>query len=81
MVENNGRVPPTIKNVAIRASGWLIKHPALDFGSGHDLAVHGMEPHVRLCAGSVEPARDSLSPSFSLPLPHSHVHVLSQTLF
>ena len=42
-----------------------VKHPALDFGSGHDLTVCEFEPHVGLCADSVEPAWDSLSPSLS----------------
>ena len=40
-----------------------VKHLTLDFGSGHDLTVHGFEPHV-----SMEPAWDSLSPSLSAPL-------------
>ena len=39
-----------------------VKRPALDFSSGHDLAVHEIKPHVRLCTGSLEPAWDSLSP-------------------
>ena len=26
-----------------------LKHPTLDFGSGHDLTVPGIEPHVGLC--------------------------------
>ena len=30
--------------------GW-----ASNFGSGHDLAVHGFEPRVGLCADSSEP--------------------------
>ena len=47
-----------------------VKHLTLDFGSGHDLIVCGLEPHPGLCAESVEPAWDSLSPS--LPLLHSH---------
>ena len=33
----------------------------LDFGSGHDLTVRELEPHIRSCADSVEPAWDSLS--------------------
>ena len=45
-----------------------VKRPALDFGSGHDLTFLGIEPCVGLCAVSVEPAWDSLSPP-SLPLP------------
>ena len=39
-----------------------IKHPTLDFGSGH-LMVPEMKPHARLCTDSEEPAWDSLSPS------------------
>ena len=34
----------------------LVKHPTLDFGSGHDLTVHGIELHVGLCDDSTEPA-------------------------
>ena len=45
----------------------LVKHPTLDFGSGHDLAVHEIKPCIRLCADSVEPAWDSLSPPLSVP--------------
>ena len=33
-----------------------VKHPALDFGSGHDLTVRGLEPCIEFCAGSVGPA-------------------------
>ena len=40
-----------------------VRHPTLDLSSGHDLKVHGFEPHVGLCSGSVEPVWDSLSPS------------------
>ena len=46
-----------------------VKHPPLDFGSGHDLRVHGIEPHVGHCVDGVEPAWDSLSPSlYAFPL-------------
>ena len=38
-----------------------VKDPTLDFSSGHDPTVHGIEPHVRLCTDSKEPAWDSLS--------------------
>ena len=31
-----------------------VKHPALDFGSGHDLMVHEFEPHIRASAVSKE---------------------------
>ena len=36
-----------------------VKHLTLDFGSGHDLAVRGIEPR-RLCTDSTEPTWDSL---------------------
>ena len=49
----------------------LVKHLALGLGSGHDLAIHGLEPLIRLCTDSVD--RDSLS----LPLPHLCVCSLS----
>ena len=42
----------------------LVTCPTLDFGSGCDFMVQGFEPHVGLCAGSVEPALGFLSPSF-----------------
>ena len=42
-----------------------VKCLALDFSSGHDLMVRGIEPCVELCADSEEPAWDSLSPSLS----------------
>ena len=48
-----------------------VKRPTLDFGSGHDLTVHGMEPHIELHADSAEPTWDSLAPSLSAPLPRS----------
>ena len=50
-----------------------VKHLTLDLGSGHDLTVREMEPHVGLCADSVEPAWISLSPLLSAPprLTHS----------
>ena len=51
----------------------LVKCQTLDFGCGHDLTVGGIEPRVRLCVGSREPAWDSLS----LPLPDSHTHARS----
>ena len=41
-----------------------VKHLTLGFSSGHDLMVRGFKPRVGLCADSVEPAWDSLSPSF-----------------
>ena len=50
-----------------------VEHPTLDFGSGHDLMVHGTESPVGLCADSMEPAWDSLSLLLS-PNPPLHVH-------
>ena len=40
--------------------------------------LHGFDPHIRLCTGSVEPDWDSLSLPLSLPLPHSCALSLSQ---
>ena len=48
-----------------------VKHAALDFGSGRDLPVRGLEPHPGLCADGAEPAWGSLSLPLSLPLPCS----------
>ena len=45
----------------------LVKQLGLDFGSGHDLAVPEFEPLISVCADSMEPAWDSLSPSLSPP--------------
>ena len=47
-----------------------VKGLTLDFGSGHDLTVCGIEPCIRFCAESAEPASDSLSPSLSEPPLH-----------
>ena len=48
-----------------------VKHPTLDFGSGHDLSVCGFKPHIGLRADSTESDGDSLSPSLSVPLAFS----------
>ena len=54
-----------------------------DFGSGQDLAVRGLEPHVRLCADSSEPGTCfgfcislslPLASALSLSLSHTHKH-------
>ena len=45
----------------------LVKCLTLNFGSGHDLMVGGMEPRVRLYTDSMEPAWDSLSLFLSAP--------------
>ena len=55
-----------------------VKQPTLDFGSGCDLMVREIEPHVGLCANSVEPAWDSLSLSFSLSPSPAHIPFISQ---
>ena len=45
-----------------------VKPPALDFGSGHHLAVRGIKPRVvGLFADSTEPTWDYLYPSLSAP--------------
>ena len=48
-----------------------VKHPTLDFGSGHDCMVCGIEPCIGLCIDSREPAWDSLLSSFSASSPDS----------
>ena len=54
----------------LRCLGDLVsKYLALSFGSGHEIMVHGIEPCVKLCDDSMEPALDSLSLPLSLPLP------------
>ena len=53
---------------------WVVqsvKHLTLSFISGHDLMVHGIEPHVGICADSEEPAWNFLSPSLSASPPCS----------
>ena len=45
-----------------------VERGTLDFHSGHDFTVGGMEPHLGLLADSVESAWDSLSLSLSLSL-------------
>ena len=45
-----------------------VRQPTLDFGSGHDITVLGIEAHVGLCAVHAEPALGSLSPSLPLSL-------------
>ena len=34
---------------------WVAQLVEFDFGSGHDLMVHGFEPRIGLCADSSEP--------------------------
>ena len=59
---------------------YSVECPAPGFGSGHDLMVRGIEPHVRLCADSVEPAWDSLSLPVSLTLSHLCAHACAHAL-
>ena len=60
----------------------LVKHPTLDFGSGHDPGFCGFKPHVGLCADIAEPAWDSLPPSLSAPpSPLSKINKLKKNLF
>ena len=58
----------------------LVKLPTLDVGSGHDLTVREVKPHVGLCADNKEPAWDSLSLSLSAPTPVSLSLSLSLSL-
>ena len=73
------KYPPSLDNAtsgfggekAVSRGAWvaqLVKHSTLDSGSGHDLTVCGLEPHVGLCADSTEPASDPPFLSLSAPL-------------
>ena len=69
-----------IKKVQSRGA-WvaqLVKRLTLDFSSDYDLTFLEFEPLSRLCADSVEPAWNCLSPSLSLSLPCSCSLALSQ---
>ena len=57
-----------------------VKRPTLDFGSGHDLMVHKIEPSVGLCTDGMEPAWDSPSPPLSAPSLLSILHALLLSL-
>ena len=46
-----------------------VKHLTLDFSWDPDLMVHEIEPRVRICADSAEPAWDPLPPALSAPPP------------
>ena len=61
-----------ILKIILGAPGWLSRL-SICLWLGHDLMVHEFEPCVRLCADSVEPAWDSVSPS----LCYSTTHFLS----
>ena len=54
----------------VGAPGGSVKCPTLDFGSGPDLTVRKIGPHVGLCPDGAEPAWDSLyaPPLLSLSL-------------
>ena len=66
----------------VRRGTWVAQSVGcltLDFGSGHDLMVHEFELLVGLCADSLEPPWDSVSPSLSAP-PDFHTHEHSHSL-
>ena len=42
-----------------------VKHPTS--AQGHDLRVREFKPHIGLCAQSLDPGSDSVSPSLSAP--------------
>ena len=70
LLRNQQHLPDFPVNLNNEASdAWvaqLVKYPTLDLSSGHDLMVCEFEPRIGLCADSMEPAWDSLSPSLSL---------------
>ena len=51
---------------SFQGGAWVaqsVKHPTLDFDSGHDLTVREFKLHVRLHTDGAEPAWDSLCAS------------------
>ena len=58
--------PLTIMMTWVAWVAQLVKQQTLDFNSGHDLTVRGLEHQVRLRAASVEPGILSLSLRLSL---------------
>lgn len=50
------RKGPKTRRASLRVPGWLgwFTCPILDFDSGHDLPVCGIEPHIGLYADSVD---------------------------
>ena len=61
---------PTKTSLRKKEGTWVaqsVEHLTLDFGSGHDLTVGGIEHCNRLCANSAQPAWDSLSLPLSAP--------------
>ena len=62
---------------------WVVqsvKRPTLDFSSGHDHTVHGIERCVGLGADSAGPAWDPRSPSLSAPPLLTSAHTLCLAL-
>ena len=59
----------TARNIMYRGTrvAQSVKQLTLGLGSGSELRVCAIEPCIRLCAASREPAWDSLSPSVSAP--------------
>ena len=56
----------------VMRGAWVAQSVVSDFGLGHDLTVCEFEPHVGLCADSLEPgAYFRFCVSLSLTLPRS----------
>ena len=70
-LNKSGRFWPHVIKKQVRGT-WAAQSVKClsDFGSGHDLMVHGFEPHVGLwlTAQSLEPILNSVSHSLSVPL-------------
>ena len=63
-IEEGGLILSAGSQKASRGA-WVahsVKHPTLDFDSGHDLTVREIEPGIRLLVDNAEPAWNSLSP-------------------
>lgn len=67
----------------VSGGAWVaqsVKHPTLDFSSGHDFVVHEIKPSIGLCFDSTEPAWDSLSPPLSALPPLTFFPSLSKKI-
>ena len=65
MYEKSKTLAVNFTNISVcRVPGWLSR---LSVSSSHDLMVCEFEPHVRLCARSLEPASSSASPFLCAP--------------
>ena len=71
-------LPQELVNIKKNLRGTWVARSVGCPTSGHDLTPHKFEPNLRLCAQSLEPASDSVSPSLSALSPLTLCLSLSQ---